>query len=173
MRNLIASALIIAAVGLAGCNSKSEVKSETEVGNDVILAGNDEAANNYVTVHLTKEDFLKKVMDYEKNTEKWVFEGDKPCLIDFYADWCAPCRMTAPILEELAKEYGDQINIYKIDTQAEQELAMIFGIQSIPTFLFCPMEGRPVMSSGIAQSVDQTKVMFKKQIDEILLGKEI
>ncbi|MBL7112656.1 MAG: thiol reductase thioredoxin [Bacteroidales bacterium] len=173
MRNLIASALIIAAVGLAGCNSKSEVKSETEVGNDVILAGNDEAANNYVTVHLTKEDFLKKVMDYEKNTEKWVFEGDKPCLIDFYADWCAPCRMTAPILEELAKEYGDQINIYKIDTQTEQELAMIFGIQSIPTFLFCPMEGRPVMSSGIAQSVDQTKVMFKKQIDEILLGKEI
>ena len=172
MKNLIAGAVIIAVIGLAGCNSKTEVNSGKVDEGDVVLVSNDEATT-HGTIHLTKEDFLKKVMNYEKNTEEWVFEGDKPCLIDFYADWCAPCRMTSPILEELAKEYGDKINIYKIDTQAEQELAMVFGIQSIPSFLFCPKEGKPVMSSGIAQSVDQTKVMFKKQIDEILLGKEI
>jgi thioredoxin 1 len=172
MRNLIASILVIAAVGLAGCSSKTEKNSATAEGKDVALALKDEAAH-HGTKHLTKDDFLKHVMNYEKNTEEWVFEGDKPCLIDFYADWCAPCRMTSPILEELALEYGDRINIYKIDTQAEQELAMVFGIQSIPTFLFCPVEGRPVMSQGIARSVDETKAMFRKQIDEILLGKEI
>ncbi len=172
MRNLIAGVMVIAVAGLAGCNSKSEVNSVEVDGQDVVLASKDEATH-HGTVHLTKEDFLKQVMNYEKNEKEWVFEGDKPCLIDFYADWCAPCRITSPILEELAKEYGDQINIYKIDTQAEQELAMVFGIQSIPTFLFCPMEGQPVMSSGIARSADETKVMFKKQIDEILLGKEI
>ena len=96
-------------------------------------------------------------------------QGDKPCLVDFYADWCAPCRISSPILEELAIEYGDKINIYKVDTQREQELAMVFGIQSIPSFLFCPMEGRPVMSSGIAQDRQQTKEMFRRQIEEILL----
>ena len=173
MRNLIASALVLAAIGLVSCNSNSEVNSAKVDEGEVVMTSQDESSYDHGTIHLTKEDFLKQVMNYEKNTEEWVFEGNKPCLIDFYADWCAPCRMTSPILEELAKEYGDQINIYKIDTQAEQELAMVFGIQSIPTFLFCPLEGKPVMSSGIAQSVDQTKVMFKKQIDEILLGKEI
>jgi thioredoxin len=173
MRNLIASVLVIAAIGLAGCNNNGEGKTGDKTGGVIPSAENAKIIAEHTPKHLTREDFLKKVMNYEKNTEKWVFEGDKPCLIDFYADWCAPCRMTSPILEELAKEYGDQINIYKIDTQAEQELAMVFGIQSIPTFLFCPVEGQPVMSSGIARSVEETKVMFRKQIDEILLGKEI
>jgi len=173
MRNLIAGMLIVTAIGLVSCNSSSEVNSGKDGNGDIVLTSHDGSSKEHGTIHLTKEDFLKKVMDYEKNPEEWVFEGDKPCLIDFYADWCAPCRMTSPILEELAKEYGDKIIIYKIDTQAEQELAMVFGIQSIPSFLFCPMDGKPVMSSGIARSVDETKVMFKNQIDEILLGKEL
>jgi len=123
-------------------------------------------------VHLTKADFLEKVMNYEKNQTEWVYEGDKPALIDFYADWCAPCRQAAPILEELAKEYEGQIYIYKVDTEKEQELAAVFGIQSIPAFLFVPQSGKPTMSNGIAQSPEETKAMFKQLIEELLLAKE-
>lgn len=97
--------------------------------------------------HLTKETFLEKVFDYEKNTE-WKFAGDKPCLIDFYADWCQPCKMVAPILEELAETYKEKMNIYKVDTEDQQELAAVFGIQSIPSLLFVPMEGQPQMALG-------------------------
>jgi thioredoxin 1 len=122
-------------------------------------------------IMLTKQDFLERVMNYEKNQTEWVYEGDKPALIDFYADWCGPCRQAAPVLEELAKEYEGQIYIYKVDTQREQELAAVFGISSIPAFLFVPREGRPSMSNGIAQTPEATKEMFRQMIDEILLGK--
>ena len=97
--------------------------------------------------HLTKETFLEKVFNFEKNTD-WKFEGKLPCIIDFYADWCGPCKMVAPILEELAVEYAGKINIYKIDTEAEQELAGAFGIRSIPSMLFVPMANQPQMSVG-------------------------
>ena len=97
--------------------------------------------------HLTKETFLEKVFDYQKNTD-WKFAGDKPCLIDFYADWCQPCKMVAPILEELAETYKEKMNIYKVDTEDQQELASVFGIQSIPSLLFIPMEGQPQMALG-------------------------
>jgi thioredoxin 1 len=97
--------------------------------------------------YLTKETFQTKVFNYEKNQE-WKFEGDKPCIIDFYADWCGPCKMVAPILEELAKEYDGKLDIYKIDTEAEQELASVFGIRSIPSLLFVPLEGQPQMAAG-------------------------
>jgi thioredoxin len=124
------------------------------------------------TVKLTKQDFLEKVMNYEKNQTEWVYEGDKPALIDFYADWCGPCKIAAPILEELAKEYEGKIHIYKVDTQKEGELASVFGIQSIPAFLFVPKDGKPTMSNGIAQTPEETKEMFRKMIDEILLGQK-
>ena len=100
-----------------------------------------------MTELLTKETFLKKVFNYEENKE-WKFEGDKPCIIDFYADWCGPCKMVAPVLEELSEEYEGKINIYKVDTEAEQELAAAFGIRSIPSMLFCPSEGEPQMAQG-------------------------
>lgn len=121
---------------------------------------------------LTKAEFLVKVMDYEKNSTEWVFKGDKPCLIDFYADWCGPCRIVAPILEELAKEYEGKINIYKVNVDVEKELASVFGVRGIPAFLYCPMEGQPSMTSGIARSNDETKQMFKDYIDKVLLKKE-
>jgi thioredoxin len=98
--------------------------------------------------HLTKETFLEKVFDYEKSQD-WKFAGDKPCIIDFYADWCGPCKMLAPILEELDKEYDGKIDIYKVDTEDQQELAQVFGIRSIPSMLFCPMEGEPQMTVGM------------------------
>jgi len=97
--------------------------------------------------HLTAETFKEKVFHYEKNKE-WKYEGDVPCLIDFYADWCQPCKMVAPILEELEEEYNGKIKVYKVDTEAERELAGTFGIQSIPSLLFVPMEGQPQMAMG-------------------------
>ena len=113
--------------------------------------------------HLTKDTFLTKVFDYEKNKD-WTYAGELPCLIDFYADWCGPCKMVAPILEELAKEYEGKINICKVDTEEEQELAGVFGIRSIPSLLFCPIEGAPQMAMGALP-----KDTFKKAIDDILL----
>lgn len=112
--------------------------------------------------HLTTQEFKEKVFNYEQNSE-WKFEGDKPCIIDFYADWCAPCRMVAPVLEQLAKEYDGKIDIYKVDTEAEQELAMVFGIRSIPSLLFVPKDGQPQMAMGALP-----KETFVKAIDEVL-----
>ena len=97
--------------------------------------------------HLTKETFLNKIFNYEKNKE-WKFEGEKPCIIDFYADWCGPCKVVAPVLEELSKDYDGKINVFKVDTEAEQELASVFGIRSIPSFLFVPAKGQPQMALG-------------------------
>lgn len=121
---------------------------------------------------MTKADFISKVMDYEKNPTQWVFKGEKPCVIDFYADWCGPCRITSPILEELAQEYKGKIDVYKINVDQEKELSQIFGISGIPAFLYCPMEGKPSMTSGIARDKEQTKAMFKEYIDTILLNKK-
>lgn len=113
--------------------------------------------------HLTKKTFLEKVFNYETNKE-WKFEGDLPCIIDFYADWCQPCKMVAPILDELSEEYKGQINIYKIDTEVEQELAGAFGIRSIPSILFCPKDGQPQMAAGALP-----KEQLKAAIHDVLL----
>lgn len=118
------------------------------------------------TIQLTKTDFLTKVADFENSSQEWKYLGDKPALIDFYADWCGPCKAIAPILEELAAEYGDEIYIYKIDTQKEQELAAAFGIRSIPSLLFIPMEGEPQMAQGALP-----KTTLQEAIDQVLLNK--
>lgn len=97
--------------------------------------------------YLTKQSFLTKIFDYENNKE-WKFAGNKPAIIDFYADWCGPCKMVSPIMEELSKDYSGKVDIYKIDTDAEQELSSVFGIRSIPSVLFCPTDGQPRMSVG-------------------------
>lgn len=118
------------------------------------------------TIHLTKSEFLAKVADYETSPNEWKYLGDRPAVIDFYASWCGPCKMIAPILEELAAEYGDSIYVYKINTEEEQELAAAFGIQSIPTLLFVPMEGAPQMAQGA-----MPKNALKETIDKVLLNK--
>lgn len=123
------------------------------------------------TIKLNKQQFLEQIVDYEKNSEEWIYKGELPGLIDFYADWCRPCRITSPIIEELAIEYAGKVNMYKIDIQVEKELASIFQVQSIPSFLYIPMGGTPVMSSGISSTPEATKAMFIKQIEEILLKK--
>lgn len=123
--------------------------------------------NKVKTIHLNKIDFLKKVANYEANPNEWKYLGDKPALIDFYADWCGPCKAVAPVLEELAKEYDGEIYIYKIDTEAELELSALFGIRSIPSLLFVPMNGTPQMAQGALP-----KNALKEAIDKVLLEKE-
>jgi len=115
------------------------------------------------TIKMTTQDFKDKVFNYE--TEKdWKYQGQLPAIIDFYADWCGPCKMVAPILEELSNEYEGKLVIYKVDTDAEQELSAVFGIQSIPTLLFIDSEGEPMMQPGALP-----KHIFKKVIEEKLL----
>src|SRR5919199_787772 len=99
------------------------------------------------TIQLTAEDFREKIFDYSQ-AEEWKFKGSLPAIVDFYADWCGPCKAVAPVLEELSNEYEGKLLIYKIDTDREQELSMLFGIQSIPTLLFIPVEGNPMMQKG-------------------------
>ena len=111
---------------------------------------------------LTKATFQEKVFNYEQNKE-WKFEGNLPTIIDFWAEWCGPCRMVAPVLEELAKEYEGKINIYKVNTEHEQELAAAFGIQSIPSLLFIPLDEQPQMAAGALP-----KDAFVKIINEVL-----
>ncbi|MDH6343992.1 thioredoxin 1 [Parabacteroides sp. PFB2-12] len=125
-----------------------------------------EKAKTGEVIVLNKADFIAKVFNFEKNTDNWVYEGDKPCIIDFYADWCPPCKKIAPILAELAAEYKEDIIIYKINVDNEKELAALFGIQSIPSLLFVPVSGQPMMAQGALP-----KDKFIEQIDSFLLNK--
>jgi len=112
--------------------------------------------------HLTNETFKEKIFNYENNKE-WKFEGTTPAIIDFYADWCGPCKTIAPILEELKEEYGDKLDIFKVNTEEQRELSSVFGIQSIPSLLFIPKEGQPQMAMGALP-----KETFKQAITEVL-----
>ena len=132
-------------------------------------AGKSVSENEKSTVKLTKEVFLEKVWDYENSPKEWKYKGEKPALIDFYADWCGPCRTASPILEEIAKEYKEKVTIYKVDTQVERELAALFQVRGIPAFLYIPMSGKPTMSSGIARTKEDTKKMFTDNINKLLL----
>jgi thioredoxin 1 len=134
-------------VSSAGCSKESSSKSKDESG----------------TVHLTAQTFKEKVFNYENN-KKWKFEGDKPCIVDFYADWCGPCKQVAPILEDISHEYEGKIDVYKVNVDSEQRLASAFGIQSIPSILFIPKEGQPRMSMGA-----MSKEQFVQVINQILL----
>lgn len=160
-RSVIAAAIALFLVSCAA-NGTGNKPVATEENNN----NNIKKENNMTTIHLTKEEFLKKVVDFENNPNEWKYLGDKPCLIDFYASWCGPCKALSPVLEELAEEYGDRIYIYKINTEEEQELAAAFGIRSIPTLLFVPQSGSPQMAQGALP-----KATLKEAIDNVLLGK--
>ena len=129
-------------------------------------AAKTEQTKDTKTIHLTKDEFRTKVFDYETSND-WKYAGDKPAIVDFYADWCGPCKTIAPMLDELADEYAGQIYIYKVNIDEQPELASAFGIRSIPTLLFISMEGQPQMSLGA-----MPKASIKEAIDKVLLGKE-
>jgi thioredoxin len=114
--------------------------------------------------NLTKKEFFEKVFDYEKNSQ-WKFEGELPCVVDFWAPWCGPCRILGPVLDELSKQYKGKVNFYKVNTEEEQELAGAFGIRSIPSLLFIPKEGQPRMAVGALP-----KDILKEAIEKELLS---
>lgn len=128
----------------------------------LFACSNKEGSGN--TIQLTKSEFQSKVFDFEKSSE-WNYKGDVPCVIDFYASWCRPCKMVSPIMEELAGQYNGKIKIYKIDTDKEQDLAKAFNITSIPAVLFIPMTGQPQMNVGAMAKAD-----YEKIINEFLLA---
>lgn len=157
MRKLKDLFLISVVLLLVSC-SMSAKSDKNETGN---------VATQGEVVVLNKADFLTKVYNYEKNQTEWVYEGTKPCIVDFYADWCGPCKKVSPILKELAGEYKNDIIIYKINVDNEKELAAAFGIQSIPTLLFIPAKGKPQLAQGAL-----SKEQFVEQINGFLLGKK-
>ncbi|MDR2139193.1 MAG: thioredoxin [Tannerella sp.] len=126
---------------------------------------NNKTEEKMKTVHLNKAEFLSKVVNYEENSTEWKYLGDRPAIVDFYASWCGPCKMIAPVLEELAAQYEGKIHIYKIDTEQEQELAAAFNIRSIPTLLFIPMQGSPQMTRGA-----MSKTQLEDAIKSVLLN---
>lgn len=165
MKGTIFAIVLIASLGFytVYANNKEETKEPSNTKTE--KSNNKKKKKNMATIQMTKKDFLTKVYDFEKDPKEWKYIGDKPALIDFYADWCGPCKQVAPILEELAAEYEGKIYIYKVNTETEQELAAIFGIRSIPSLLFIPMDGQPQMAAGAAP-----KTELKKVIDQILLN---
>ena len=132
------------AVAISDNESNESKDSDSDNDNE---SGNETTASAE-PVQMDKAMFLARVFDYENNPEQWKFEGDRPCIIDFYADWCGPCKKVEPIMEDLAAKYEGKIDIYKVDTDKQKELAQVFGIQSIPSIMFCPKEGKPAMYRG-------------------------
>ena len=118
-----------------------------------------------MTEHLNKKTFLEKVFNYELNKE-WKFEGELPALVDFWAPWCGPCRMVGPVLDELSEEYKGRINIFKVNTDEEQELGSVFGIRSIPSLLFIPKEGQPKMAMGALPKDSLIEIIEKELLTE-------
>ena len=171
---LFLATILAAALFWAGCRKQPAEQDQTQRhGNENTQSepvggrpGTGIATGSKVGLNLveslTKDSFLQKVFNYEQNKE-WKFEGKLPCIIDFYADWCAPCKMVEPILKELAQEYQGKLNFYRVDTQAQQELAAAFGIQSIPSMLFVPLNDEPQMAVGFLP-----KKTLKKAIKEVL-----
>lgn len=156
MKKLIFASMMLVVLFTACTGKKQESKIDEKQQSEKIVA----------PIHLTKAEFLSKVANFQTNPTEWKYLGDKPCIIDFYATWCGPCKTIAPIIEDLAKEYDGQIYVYKVDVDAEPEIAAAYGIQSIPTLFFCPMSGTPQMSQGAMQKED-----FKKMITEVLVQK--
>ncbi len=141
---LFLTIMITAALFSTSCTSAKQKQQTT----------NKQEAKKMNTTELTLSEFKNKVMDFEKDPDNWNYKGDKPAIIDFYATWCGPCKATAPILDSLAEEYKDKIIVYKVDVDKEQELASMFGIRSIPSLLFIPMQGDPKMQVGAMGRMD-------------------
>lgn len=155
--------LLTSAITFSACthNKKTENNSQIQTVSKTDDTAKASAEGN--VTYLSTADFRLKIMDYTVHQTEWVFEGERPAVIDFYTTWCGPCKMMAPIVEETAKAYAGKVDFYKVDIEKEQELAQTFGIQSIPTFLFIPAKGKPTMQMGA-----MSKETFEKMVDEYL-----
>jgi thioredoxin len=157
MKNLTLILLFLIPFTVSACNSTDSNAGNSNTGNSTALI--DGQVNK-----LTAESFQKLIWNYKTNPNEWVFIGDQPVIIDFYADWCRPCKMVAPIMDELSKEYKGKVRIYKINTDEQRELAKLFNISSIPAMLFIPKNGKPQMSVGAMQKpayVDMIKTVLQ------------
>lgn len=162
--------LIVAAVSiiLSACgNHKPEGKRNNETIGSAL-----KTSDSRGTEKLTQALFIQKIWDYTKSPKDWKYLGSKPAIIDFYADWCGPCKIASPILDEIESEYAGKVLVYKINTDQERELAQVFGITGIPAFLYIPATGKPVMMSGIGRSKEETKKMFVENIEKYLSVKK-
>ncbi len=148
---------------LTNCSAGSPKKDTSKAETTSAKVETSETTGSGTVVHITSDEFKKKIFDYANNKE-WKYEGSLPCIIDFYADWCMPCRSMSPTMDALAKEYNGKIIIYKVNTDKEAEVAQAFGIQSLPTIVFCPVKGKPQGTVGA-----QPKEELVKAINEILL----
>lgn len=152
--------VVLLASTLASCNAGTSGKEVKEKPSEAT-----EAPANATVITLDNESFKKYVFDYQSSKE-WKYKGTLPCIIDFYADWCGPCRVLSPRVEEMAKAYNGKIVVYKVNVDKEQMLAQYMGIQNLPTLLFCPLNGQPQISIGL---IDNST--FKQYIDNVLLTK--
>ena len=177
MKNTFTGLIFLSVLWLSSCGGAAKPETGKDAGispvsstgqvNTITTGNSTSSTEEANVVQLTKAMFLEKVYNYEKNPKEWTFIGDKPCVIDFYADWCGPCKRVAPIMAELAEKYKGEITIYKVNTDKEPELAQFFGIRSIPTVFFCPANGEPQMTQGALP-----KETFEKVITEVLLPKK-
>lgn len=150
---------------IAGCNNQERVQAaESTNTNEIQAEGHGSTTGDIKPEYLTAQTFKEKIWDYEKNPEAWVYNGDLPCIVDFYADWCKPCKMVAPIMDDLADHYDGKVLIYKVNTDEQRELASVFQVRSIPSILFAPMNGKPAMQAGAMSKEDYIRI-----IDEFVL----
>jgi thioredoxin 1 len=166
MKKLILTTVAIAFILISCGNQKQANKEKQELSSSAAKISASTGSEK-----LTKDMFIQKVWDYTKSPNDWKYLGSKPAIIDFYADWCGPCKIAGPILEEIGTEYAGKIQVFKINTDQERELAQVFGITGIPAFLYIPTMGKPTMMSGIGQSKEETKKMFVENIEKYLLVK--
>ena len=168
MRKLLSLLLLALIWVFVSCNSNSESKTK-ENSNAITdektkVAEQKASSGDIKPVYLSTADFKSKIWDYEANPNEFVYKGELPCVIDFYADWCKPCKMVAPIMDDLADYYDGKVIIYKVDTDKERELASVFQVNSIPSILFIPSEGKPAMQPGALGKEDYVKI-----IDDFIL----
>lgn len=165
MKNIFLILAVGVVVILGSCNNEAAVTEsglEAAENNDAVL--NAAQSGDLQPEYLTAQAFREKVWDYEKNPEQWVYNGELPCVVDFYADWCKPCKMVAPIMDDLADYYEGRVLIYKVNTDDQKELASVFQVRSIPSILFAPIDGKPAMQAGAMSKEDYIRI-----IDEFIL----
>ena len=164
MRTLSFLALLTFSFGVLGCgNIQGNHPDKKPNINEKTTSADGDIQPEY----LTYDTFREKVWDFEANPQEWVYKGEVPCVIDFYADWCKPCKLVEPIMKELSEEYDGKVKIYKIDTDREKKLAGVFGIRSIPSIMFVPMNGDPSMQAGALPKSEYVRI-----INEIVLNKK-
>jgi len=159
-------AVLLAATTMS-CNSNAAEKTTQQKNNTEDIGNLPAEKEQGKVIVLTEAAFKKLVWDYDANPQEWKYLGKQPAVIDFYADWCGPCKRVAPIMEKLAKEYDGKITIYKVNTDQNRELSGVFGIKSIPSILFIPKKGQPAMQAG-AMKEDQYRQIF----EDFVLGKK-